>query len=128
MGGKGSSVASALLVLSFACSEGATANGSAAGGAGSVDAGGAPRDDGAAGAGGSGQGADGGIRAALPLSTCGRWIVDRNGKRVKLAGVNWYGASDVKHVVGGLDVLPMNKIVATIVDLGFNSIRLPFSN
>src|SRR6267142_5650081 len=28
----------------------------------------------------------------LPLSTCDRWIVDRIGRRVKLAGVNWYGA------------------------------------
>jgi aryl-phospho-beta-D-glucosidase BglC (GH1 family) len=65
---------------------------------------------------------------ALPLSTCGRWIVDRNGRRVKLAGINWYGASDVRHVVGGLDKVPMAQIVQTIRTLGFNAIRLPFSN
>ena len=64
----------------------------------------------------------------LPLSTCGRWIVDRDGRRVKLAGVNWYGASDTKHVVGGLDKVALEQIVATIRELGFNSVRLPFSN
>jgi endoglucanase len=66
--------------------------------------------------------------SALPLSTCGRWVVDRNGRRVKLASINWYGASDVKHVVGGLDKVPMERVVSTIRELGFNSVRLPFSN
>jgi endoglucanase len=64
----------------------------------------------------------------LPLSTCGRWVVDRRGRRVKLASVNWYGASDVKHVVGGLDKVPLEGVVQTIRELGFNSVRLPFSN
>jgi endoglucanase len=64
----------------------------------------------------------------LPLSTCGRWIVDRAGRRLKLAGVNWYGASDTKLVVGGLDKVPMAQVVATIRRLGLNSVRLPFSN
>jgi aryl-phospho-beta-D-glucosidase BglC (GH1 family) len=63
-----------------------------------------------------------------PLSTCGRWIVDQSRRRVKLAGVNWYGASDIKHVVGGLDRMTLERIVGTIVELGFNSVRLPFSN
>src|SRR6185369_16892975 len=65
---------------------------------------------------------------ALPLSTCGRWIVDRNRRRVKLAGVNWYGASDTELVPGGLDKVTMKSVAATIRDLGFNSVRLPFSN
>jgi aryl-phospho-beta-D-glucosidase BglC (GH1 family) len=64
----------------------------------------------------------------LPLSTCGRWVVDRAGRRVKLAGVNWYGASDVKHVVGGLDKVPLARVPQQIRELGFNSVRLPFSN
>jgi len=64
----------------------------------------------------------------LPLSTCGRWIVDRNRHRVKLASVNWYGASDTKLVPGGLDKVTVQAVAATIRDLGFNSVRLPFSN
>jgi aryl-phospho-beta-D-glucosidase BglC (GH1 family) len=47
---------------------------------------------------------------------------------VKLAGVNWYGASDVKYVAGGLDKVPAAQVSKTIHDLGFNVVRLPFSN
>ena len=67
-------------------------------------------------------------RPAALVTTCGRWLVDAEGRRVKLAGVNWYGASDTEHVVGGLDVVPLAAVVQTIVDLGFNSVRLPFSH
>lgn len=69
-----------------------------------------------------------GVPEALPLSTCGRWIVDAQGRRVKLAGVNWYGANDVKLVVGGLAKVSLSSVVIKIRDLGFNSVRLPFSN
>jgi endoglucanase len=65
---------------------------------------------------------------ALPLRTRGRYIVDATGARVKLASVNWYGASDTKKVVGGLDTAPLQDIVAAIARLGFNSVRLPFAN
>ncbi|HXI59863.1 MAG TPA: hypothetical protein VNO55_27535, partial [Polyangia bacterium] len=65
---------------------------------------------------------------ALPLSTCGRWLVDAQGRRVKLAGVNWYGANDVKLVVGGLDKVSLASVAGKIRELGFNSVRLPFSN
>ena len=34
------------------------------------------------------------MSVATPLSTSGRFIVDAHGKRVRLAGVNWYGASE----------------------------------
>ncbi|KAH7330428.1 family 16 glycoside hydrolase [Rhexocercosporidium sp. MPI-PUGE-AT-0058] len=44
----------------------------------------------------------------VPLRTKGRFIVDRNEERVKLASVNWYG---------GRDEL-----------FGFNSVRLPYSD
>jgi len=71
---------------------------------------------------------DAAVGVALPLSTCGRWIVDKNLKRVKLVGVNWYGANDVNYVVGGLDKAPLAQIVNTVRDLGFNTVRLPFSN
>ena len=64
----------------------------------------------------------------LPLATKGRFIVDQAGNRVKLAAVNWYGASDGNHIVGGLDAAPRSTIIANIRALGFNAIRLPFSN
>jgi endoglucanase len=65
---------------------------------------------------------------ALPLGTQSRWIVDANGKRFKLASVNWYGAEELDHVVAGLDLRDVHDIARTIRALGFNSVRLPFSN
>ncbi len=64
----------------------------------------------------------------LPLRTEGRWIVDSSGARFKLAGVNWYGAEEEDHVVAGLDRRPAADIARTIRDLGFNCVRLPWSN
>jgi endoglucanase len=63
-----------------------------------------------------------------PLRTDARWIVDANRRRVKLAGVNWYGAEERDEVVGGLDYQPLDRIAACIAAMGFNSVRLPFSN
>jgi endoglucanase len=63
-----------------------------------------------------------------PLRTDGRWIVDAKRRRVKLAGVNWYGAEERDMVVGGLDHQSLDRIAACIVAMGFNSVRLPFSN
>ena len=63
-----------------------------------------------------------------PLRTDGRWIVDAKRRRVKLAGVNWYGAEERDEVVGGLDYQPLDRIAACIAVMGFNSVRLPFSN
>ncbi|KAK1769537.1 endoglucanase E1 [Phialemonium atrogriseum] len=64
----------------------------------------------------------------LPLRTRGRDIVDQTGRRFKLASVNWYGASDELFVPGGLDVRHRDAIARTIRDLGFNSVRLPYSD
>ncbi|AOP34192.1 glycosyl hydrolase family 5 [Leptospira tipperaryensis] len=64
----------------------------------------------------------------LPLSADGRYIVDNNQNRFKLKSVNWYGASDTKYVVAGLDKQPIEHIVSLIQEWGFNSVRLPFSN
>ena len=54
-------------------------------------------------------------------------VVDDSGTRVKLACVNWYGAHMEGHVVNGLDKQPIASIAATIRELGFNCVRLPFS-
>src|SRR5215510_10767264 len=64
----------------------------------------------------------------LPLRTEGRWIVDAAGERFKLAGVNWYGAEEEDFVPAGLDKRPVADIALLIRELGFNSVRLPWSN
>lgn len=63
----------------------------------------------------------------LPLSTSGRYIVDKNGNRVRLACVNWYGAHMEEFVVNGLDVQTIDSISQSIADMGFNCVRLVFS-
>ncbi len=63
-----------------------------------------------------------------PLSTQGRYVVDAAGARFKLASVNWYGASDEHWIPGGLDICHRDEIARTILDLGFNSVRLPYSD
>jgi hypothetical protein len=52
--------------------------------------------------GGRGGDDDGVWTGQFPLTARGRHIVNRHGERYKFAGVNWYGASDGLHVVGGL--------------------------
>lgn len=65
---------------------------------------------------------------SLPLKTQGRHIVGANGKKVRLSSVNWYGASDADEVPGGLNVQHRDIIAQTIIRLGFNSVRLPYSD
>ncbi|KAI8632533.1 endoglucanase E1 [Xylariaceae sp. FL1651] len=64
----------------------------------------------------------------LPLRTKGRDIVDTTGRRYKLSSVNLYGGSDELFIPGGLDVQHRSVIAATIRMLGFNSVRLPYSD
>ena len=64
---------------------------------------------------------------ATPLSASGRFIVDARGNRVRLAGVNWYGAHEDLGVAPGLDRTDRHALARRIAGLGFNSVRLPFS-
>jgi endoglucanase len=64
----------------------------------------------------------------LPLRTRGRYIVDAHDDPVKLASINWYGASDILFIPSGLDKQPRDDIARLIRDLGFNSVRLPYSD
>jgi len=64
----------------------------------------------------------------LPLHTQSRWIVDPQGKRVKLACVNWYGGESGDYVVGGLQANTMDSIASLIKTYGFNCVRLLWSN
>jgi endoglucanase len=65
---------------------------------------------------------------APPLHTSGHDILDTAGHRVRLTSVNWYGFDQQDFVAGGLDHAPLGTIVKEIVDLGVNSVRLPWAN
>lgn len=64
----------------------------------------------------------------FPLRTRGRHVITALGERFRLIGVNWYGASDIAHVVCGLDKQRLDVICASVAHLGFRVVRLPFSN
>jgi len=64
---------------------------------------------------------------ALPLHTSGRFVVDAHGHRVKLAGVNWYGAEELDRVPAGLQCQSIDAIAAHMVRDGFNVVRLPWA-
>jgi endoglucanase len=68
-----------------------------------------------------------GVPIETPLSTSGRFVVDAQGRRVRLAGVNWYGAHEDLGLAPGLDRTHRSRLAKTIALHGFNSVRLPFS-
>jgi len=87
------------------------------------------------GRGGGGQGGEGASGGAslhplppLPLQTSTRFIVDAEKQRVKLAGVNWYGAESADLIPDGLRYNDVDAIAALVRELGFNSVRLPWCN
>jgi endoglucanase len=60
--------------------------------------------------------------------TSGNEILDSNGNPVRIAGVNWYGFETPDEVVHGLWAQDYHTIINTIANLGYNTIRLPFSD
>ena len=64
---------------------------------------------------------------APPLSTSGNRIVDAQGRTVVLQGVNWFGLETSTHAPHGLWTRDYKDMIGQIADLGFNTIRLPFS-
>src|SRR5271170_704146 len=68
------------------------------------------------------------LPAVPPLHTSGHDILDSAGHKVRLTSVNWYGFDQKEFIVGGLDHAPLSTIVQEIVDLGVNSVRLPWAN
>lgn len=65
---------------------------------------------------------------SFPLHTSGPYIVDANNHRVRLKAANWYGAESADYVVGGLQTATLSSIVQKMKNLGFNAVRLPWSN
>jgi endoglucanase len=68
----------------------------------------------------------GGIVA--PLHTSGSEIVDATGRPVRFDAINWYGASSADFVVGGLQSQPLGVLVDEVRSMGFNAVRLAWSN
>src|SRR5579875_1961904 len=75
--------------------------------------------------------------AAAPAQSCvgaGYWhtsgnqIIDSDGNPVRIAGVNWYGFETPDEVAHGLWAQDYHSIINDMKNLGYNTIRIPFSN
>ena len=62
------------------------------------------------------------------LSTKGNQIVDQTGHAVKIAAVNWFGMETSNFAPHGLWAESYKSMMDEMVKLGFNAIRLPFSD
>ncbi len=60
--------------------------------------------------------------------TSGNQIVDSNGASIRMSGVNWYGFETTDFIAHGLWAQSYQNILNTIKSLGYNVIRIPFSN
>ena len=66
-------------------------------------------------------------RPTPPLATRGGSIIDAEGELVTLRGVNWFGFETETHVVHGLWSRDFRSMLAQMADLGYDTIRLPWS-
>ena len=62
------------------------------------------------------------------LHTDGHRILDSNDNQVILTGLNWFGLETESYAPHGLWARNLESILDQIVELGFNTIRLPYSN
>jgi len=60
--------------------------------------------------------------------TDGNQIVDATGKTVRIAGVNWFGFETNIYVVHGLWARSYQDMMKQMVQLGFNTIRIPYAS
>ncbi len=60
--------------------------------------------------------------------TSGNQILDANGSPVRIAGINWYGFETPDEIAHGLWAQDYHAIIDDIKNLGYNTIRIPFSN
>ncbi|HLH58960.1 MAG TPA: cellulase family glycosylhydrolase [Streptosporangiaceae bacterium] len=60
--------------------------------------------------------------------TSGNQILDSGGNPVRIAGVNWYGFETPDEVAHGLWAQDYHSIINDMKNLGYNTIRIPFSN
>lgn len=59
--------------------------------------------------------------------TSGNQILDVNNKTVRIAGVNWFGFETHNYVVHGLWARNYMDMMKQMVQLGFNTMRIPYS-
>jgi cellulase/cellobiase CelA1/aryl-phospho-beta-D-glucosidase BglC (GH1 family) len=62
------------------------------------------------------------------LSTSGNQIVDAAGNSVRITGINWFGFETSNQVVHGLWARGYKSVLDQIKSLGFNTLRIPYSN
>ncbi len=62
------------------------------------------------------------------LSTSGSDIVDRAGNVMRITAVNWFGGETVRMAPDGLETRNYKDMMDQMKAVGFNAIRLPFSN
>lgn len=60
--------------------------------------------------------------------TYGNRIMGPDGEELRLKGMNWSGFEDDGMVVHGLERRSLDSYLSQIADLGYNLLRLPFSN
>ncbi|HYD40498.1 MAG TPA: cellulase family glycosylhydrolase [Anaeromyxobacter sp.] len=60
--------------------------------------------------------------------TSGNKILDGNGNPVRIAGINWYGFETANEVPHGLWTREYKSVLDQIKAMGFNTVRIPFSN
>jgi aryl-phospho-beta-D-glucosidase BglC (GH1 family) len=69
-----------------------------------------------------------GAATADYFHTSGSQILDVNGNRVTITGVNWFGFETSNYVVHGLWARNYKDMMNQMKQLGFNTIRMPFSS
>lgn len=73
------------------------------------------------------------VRTAAPvgsgyLSTNGNQIVDAAGNAVRITGINWFGFETTNMILHGLWARGYKSALDQIKTLGFNTLRIPYSN
>ncbi len=62
------------------------------------------------------------------LHTCGSRILDANGNPARITGVSWFGMETGTYAPHGLWTRNWRAMLDQIAALGFNTVRLPYSN
>ena len=60
--------------------------------------------------------------------TNGSQILDANNQPVRIAGINWFGFETPSYVAHGLQARSYKSILDQVKTLGYNTLRLPYSN
>lgn len=67
-------------------------------------------------------------RPANYLHTCNSRLYDSLGQEASIVGLNWSGMETGDYAPGGLSVRKWQEILDLVAGLGYNTLRLPFSN